>query len=71
MNDWVPWRRPDRHFGPGSLFRAILPQPRTGVYDAIIIPYAAYMGIWVTAALFRSALRPSAQRNCVLNLSSR
>ena len=38
---------------------ALYPSLRTGVYDAMIILYAAYMvlGIWGAAALFRSYIR--------------
>jgi len=38
---------------------ALFPSLRTGVYEAMVILYAAYMvlGIWGAAALFRSYIR--------------
>src|SRR5260370_32309702 len=40
---------------------ALYPRLRTGVFDAMIVLYAAYMvlGIWGAAALFRSYIRLS------------
>ena len=37
----------------------LVPRLRTGLFDAMILSYAAYMvfGIWGAAALFRSYIR--------------